>query len=95
VATPRIRRLSVPVATLALALATGLALVLPGVAAAGPLGQGGGPPRGGPPRGGQTGAHPKPADTPELGSLVLFGSGAAALGGYALARARRRRPPAQ
>jgi hypothetical protein len=32
-----------------------------------------------------------PAATPELSSLVLFGSGAAGLGGYALLRWRTRR----
>jgi hypothetical protein len=33
-----------------------------------------------------------PAATPELGSLLLFAGGAAGLGGYALAQARRRLP---
>jgi hypothetical protein len=32
-----------------------------------------------------------PAATPELGSIVLFGSGAAGMAGYVLNRLRRRR----
>ncbi|HEX2514789.1 MAG TPA: hypothetical protein VH257_08800 [Chloroflexota bacterium] len=35
---------------------------------------------------------PKPAQTPELGSLLLFGSGAAGMAGYAVTRLRHRRP---
>jgi hypothetical protein len=37
------------------------------------------------------GGGPNPASTPELGSLVLFGTGAAGIAGYALTRWRARR----
>jgi hypothetical protein len=40
--------------------------------------------------GGGTGLIIRPAQTPELGSLLLFGSGAAGTVAYALARLRRR-----
>ena len=94
--TPRIKLLAVPVVALALGVALALP-ALPGVAAAEPLSQRGGPPPGGggpPPGGGgpppgQIGP-PNQAETPELGSLVLFGGGVVVLGGFALARARRR-----
>jgi hypothetical protein len=89
--TPRIKLLAVPVVALALGVALALP-ALPGVAAAEPLSQRGGPPPGGggPPPG-QIGP-PNQAETPELGSLVLFGGGVVVLGGFALARARRRLP---
>jgi hypothetical protein len=35
---------------------------------------------------------PPVAETPELGSLLLFGSGAAGMAGYAVTRLRQRRP---
>ena len=40
---------------------------------------------------GDAGMPVDPAATPELGSLVLFGSGAASLAGYTLTRLRARR----
>ena len=90
---------------LVVALAAGVALALPGVAAAGPLSQRGGPPPGGggPPPGGGGGGAPPPgqigppnqAETPELSSLLLFGAGAVGVGGYVLARSRRRLSPAR
>ena len=98
---PSVTRLRV----LVVALAAGVVLALPGVAAAGPLhqppgqqsgggggGNGGKPP--GPPPPGQIGP-PDAAETPELSSLLLFGVGAVGLGGYALARARHRLSPAR
>ncbi len=54
-----------------------------------PIG-GGGALGGGGPLGNGQGVNP--AQTPELGSLLLFGSGAAGITGYAWARLRRRRP---
>jgi hypothetical protein len=58
---------------------------------------GGGNPGGGNPGGGNPGggALPiNPADTPELGSLILFGGGALGLAGYAVGwRRAHRRPP--
>ena len=59
------------------------AMVLAGTVLAGCALPGGGD---GPPGGG-----PDPAATPEVGSLVLFGTGAAGLATYAAARWRRRR----
>jgi hypothetical protein len=38
---------------------------------------------------------PPVAETPELGSLLLFGSGAAGMAGYAVTRLRQRRPSGQ
>jgi hypothetical protein len=38
--------------------------------------------------GGNISGPPDPAETPELGSLVLFGSGAAGFAGYTLSRLR-------
>jgi hypothetical protein len=55
--------------------------VLPGLGGQGDLG------------GGQFAPGVDPAETPELGSLALFGSGAAGMAGYALNRLRSRRRP--
>ena len=57
--------------------------------APGPWGPGGGAGGGGAGGGGAGAGVPfDPAATPELGSLVLFGSGAAGFAGYALTRLR-------
>ena len=66
-----------PTATPELATATRTPIVLP-------IGGGGGGSLGG-------GTGINPARTPELGSLLLFGSGAAGMAGYAWARLRSRR----
>ena len=71
----------------------GLALVTVTPVAAQP--PNGGPPGGvgnpsvpGPPGGGIWGPGLNPRQTPELSSLALFGTGAAGMGAYALARLR-------